>query len=49
VVSLIGGTATSAGLRVTCVLDESKYEKGIKIRDEDFGKINITNANFHGE
>jgi hypothetical protein len=49
VVSLIGATATAAGLTVTCVLDESEYEKGIKISNEDFNKINITNANFHGE
>jgi hypothetical protein len=32
-----------------CVLDESKDEKGIKINDEDCNKINIKNANFHGE
>jgi hypothetical protein len=49
VVSLIGTTTTSAGLTVTCVLDEFVYETGIKISDEDFGKINITNAAFHGE
>jgi hypothetical protein len=49
VVSLIGTTSTSTGLTVTCVLDESEYETGIKISDEDFGKINITNADFHGE
>jgi hypothetical protein len=49
VVSLIGATTTSAGLTVTCVLDESEYETGKKISDEDFDKINIANANFHGE
>jgi hypothetical protein len=49
VVSLIGATTTSAGLTVRCVLDESEYERGIKISDEEFGKINITNADFHGE
>jgi hypothetical protein len=49
VVSLIGATATSAGLTVTCVLDESKYETGIKISDEDFGKINSAKSDFHGE
>ncbi|MDR2071792.1 MAG: ISAzo13 family transposase [Treponema sp.] len=49
VVSLIGATTTSAGLTVTCVLDESEYETGIKISDEAFSKINIANADFHGE
>ncbi|MDR0663882.1 MAG: hypothetical protein LBF80_07405 [Spirochaetaceae bacterium] len=49
VVSLIGATTTSAGLTVTCVLDESEYEKGKKISDEDFSKINIDKADFHGE
>jgi hypothetical protein len=32
---------------VTCVIDESKYETGIKITDEEFG--NIIKADFHGE
>jgi hypothetical protein len=49
VVSLIGAAAPSAGLPVICVLDESEYETDIKISDEDFGNINITNADFHGE
>jgi hypothetical protein len=49
VVSLIGATTTSAGLTVTCVLDESKYETGIKISDEVFCNINIANAGFHDE
>jgi hypothetical protein len=49
VVSLIGVTTTSTGLRVTCVLDETEYETGIKIRDEEFGTINIANTDFHGE
>jgi hypothetical protein len=49
VVSLIGATITSAGLTVTCVFDESEYGTGIKISDEAFSEINITNAGFHGE
>jgi hypothetical protein len=49
VVSLIGATTTVTGLTVTCVIDESKYETGIKITDEEFGKLNIINADFHGE
>jgi hypothetical protein len=49
VVSLIGTTTTSAGLTVSCVLDEGEYKTGIKSSDEDFGKINIVHADFHGE
>jgi hypothetical protein len=49
VLSLIGATTTSTGLTVSCVLDESEYEPGIKISDEEFDGINITNADFHGE
>jgi hypothetical protein len=49
VVALIGATATAAGLTVTCVMDESKYETGIKITDEEFNRLNIRRADFHGE
>jgi len=49
VVSLIGATTTSTGLVVTCVLDESVYQKGIKVSDEEFATINISAAEFHGE
>jgi hypothetical protein len=49
VVALIGATATTAGLTVTCVTDESKYETGIKITDEEFNSLNIRRADFHGE
>jgi hypothetical protein len=48
-VSLIEAATTSAGLMVTCVPDESGYETGTKISDEDFSKINIINSDFHGE
>jgi DNA-binding transcriptional regulator GbsR (MarR family) len=49
VVSLIGATTTAAGLTATCVLDQSKYETGIKITDEEFDKLNIIKNDFHGE
>jgi hypothetical protein len=49
IVSLINATTTAAGLTVTCVLDESEYEKGLKVSDEEFTEINIKNAKFHGE
>jgi hypothetical protein len=47
--ALIGATKTTKGLSVSCVLDESSYEKGTKISDDDFSKINIQRAVFHGE
>jgi len=49
VVSLINATTTTTGLAVTCVLDEEEYQKGIKISDEEFATIRITNDDFHGE
>jgi len=49
ILSLIGATKTQSGLTVTCVLDESVYEKGRKIPDDLFDAINICPADFHGE
>lgn len=49
VVSLIGKTTTAKGLSVTCVLDQSEYQTGLKIDDVEFAKIHISNAEFHGE
>jgi hypothetical protein len=49
VVSLIGATATAAGFTATCVLDESEYETGIKITDEEFDNLNIIKSDFHDE
>jgi transposase len=41
VVDLIGSTTTTTGLKVKCVKDETKYEIGKKVSDDDFSKINI--------
>jgi GH18 family chitinase len=49
IVSLIGATRTSEGLAVTCMLDESLYEKGLKVDDEVFNSINIIPYDFHGD
>jgi len=49
VVNLIGSTTTTKGLKVKSELDTNKYEKGIKVSDEDFKKINIRRDSFHGE
>jgi hypothetical protein len=49
IVSLINATTTTTGLSVTCVLDKSEYETGLKISDDEFAKINIKKAKLHGE
>ena len=49
VVSLISATMTEAGLKVYAELDATKYEKGRKVPDEEFTKLNIKPSRFHGE
>ena len=48
-VNLIASTTTSTGLKVKCELDTNKYETGKKVSDEEFKKLNIVRADFHGE
>jgi transposase len=43
IISLIGSTTTTTGLKVICVRDEREYKIGIKVSDEDFANINIMN------
>jgi transposase len=49
VVNLIGSTTTEAGLKVYANLDPSTYQKGRKVSDEEFSKVNIRPSRFHGE
>ena len=49
IVNLISNTKTKTGLEIRAELDERKYQKGIKISDEDFKSINIKKCDFHGE
>lgn len=49
IVSLIGSTTTSKGLKVKSVLDENEYEKGIVVDDKELEKLNIFHHTFHGE
>jgi len=49
VVDLIASTKTSKGLKVKSKLDSVVYEKGIKIPDEELGKVNIIKDDFHEE
>ena len=49
IVNLIGNTKTEKGLLVQAELDNNVYQKGIKISDEEFEKVNIISKKFHGE
>jgi len=49
VVQLIGATKTKTGLTVKAKLDETEYQKGVKITDEQMNGLNITKRRFHGE
>jgi hypothetical protein len=49
VVNLIGQTTTREGLEVRAELDTGRYKKGIKVTDDELGKVSITREEFHGE
>jgi len=49
IVNLIANTTTRTGLKVKCELDTNKYQKGTKISDKQFAKVNIKREEFHGE
>ena len=43
IIMLIGSTTTTTGLKIICLKDDSLYEIGLKVRDDDFAAINIKN------
>jgi DDE family transposase len=49
IVNLIAATRTTKGLIVKAALDESKYETGISVPDEQMAKLKLKPAQFHGE
>jgi hypothetical protein len=49
VVSLIGATTSTAGLKVYAELDENTYERAIKITDAELAAVNLIPDEFHGE
>lgn len=49
IVNLIASTRTNGGLSVKCELDTNKYEKGIKVTDQELKKIQLDRHDFHGE
>jgi len=49
VVESIAGTTTETGLELHAWLDESTYEKGRKVSDEELAGCNIKPHKYHGE
>lgn len=49
VVNLIAGTTTATGLMVRSELDDTIYEKGRKVTDEEMSTIKIKSHKFHGD
>ena len=49
IVELISNTTTDTGLIVRAALDETQYETGIKISDEELAQVKMKRAEFHGE
>ena len=49
IVNLIASTTTQTGLKIEAEIDTHVYPKGLRVTDEELGKINIQKADFHGE
>jgi len=49
VVSLIGATTSTAGLKVYARLDEDSYQRGVKVSNAELAALNLARDNFHGE
>jgi transposase len=49
VVSLIGATTSTKGLKVYAQLDQNTYERGIKITHAQLAAVNLTPDEFHGD
>lgn len=49
VVQLISSTTTKSGLTIKAELDETVYQKGVVVSDEELAKVNLITEKFHGE
>lgn len=49
IVNLIANTTTRTGLKIEAEIDANLYPKGLRVTDEELGKINIQKADFHGD
>ena len=45
IVNLISNTTTQKGLKIEAEIDDTQYEKVIKIGDDEMAKLNIERAN----
>jgi len=49
IVNLISSTTTSKGLIVRCAIDDTVYEKGIKVSDDELEAVGVKKHDFCGE
>jgi hypothetical protein len=49
IVSLIGSTTTTSGLRVRSEIDQGRYPKGVVITDEQMATVNLHPHSFHAD
>jgi hypothetical protein len=49
IVNLIASTTTKTGLVVKAAIDTTRYEKGIKVSDDELAKVCVTPEHFHGD
>lgn len=49
IVALIAATTTQKGLQVRAAIDDTPYERGIKVTDAEFATIRLAPDDFHGD
>jgi transposase len=49
IVSLIGSTRTTSGLRVRSEIDQGSYPSGMFVTDEQMANLNLERHHFHGD
>jgi hypothetical protein len=49
IVSLIGATTTTKGLRIQATLDAGQYPTGVKVSDAEMTSLQIERSAFHGD
>ena len=49
VVSLVGATTTTKGLRIQAALDAGQYPTGVKVSDAEMTSLQIKRSAFHGD
>jgi hypothetical protein len=49
IVSLIGATRTTTGLKIRCQIDRTVYPSGIEVTDQQMASIALERGDFHGD